>query len=178
MGMGNIDPNLGLVQKPLPNSGPMISMVKGRPGVYWDAAGEPATDDMAIAAGFDLKRERLMKRKDELLAEATAEIEADFKAAAAAIEAGIDEELARTSDDNGAGDGAGSGDPDNGEPFVTTNANGRPRSARIVQGGPIRDMTYAIAGEKRGWAVKDRDSGQVYDEGLDEEKAVEILLEE
>ncbi len=175
MGTGDIDLNLGLVQRPLPNNGPHISMVKSRPGVYFDATGDPATDEMAIAAGFDVPHDRLLKKKSEMLALATAEIEEDFKRASAAIEAGIDDEMERVAKAKGDGDGAKA---DNGEPFVDTNANNRPRAARIVQGGPVREMEYVASGDDRGWTVKDRDSGQVYDAELEEEQAVKILLEE
>lgn len=176
MGTGDIDLNLGLVQRPLPNNGPHISMVKSRPGVYFDAAGDPATDEMAIAAGFDVPKDRLLKKKSELLAEATAEIEEKIRREMAAAEAGIDEKLAKG---DGDGSGGGEGDKvDDGSPFVHTNANNRPREARLVQGGPVREMEYFNSGDDKGWTVRDRDSGQIYDARLEEEQAVKILLEE
>ncbi len=174
MGTGDIDLNLGLIQKPLPDNGPHISMVKSRPGVYFDASGDPATDKMAVDAGFDVTRDRLLKKKSELLAEATAEIEGRIKEEMAAMEAGIDDEIARRAD----GDGDKEPEKDDGEPFVHTSAAGRPRSARLVQGGPVKEMEYVASGDDRGWVVKDRDSGQVYDAKLEEEQAVAILLEE
>ncbi len=175
MGLEDINPNRGLVQKPLPNGGPCISMVKSQPGVFYDAKGEICPDEMAESAGFDVVALKRQKAKSEELAKVTAEIEERFRGekadATAAVEAGESPSTGTT----GAPDLKGE-EPEDGSPFVLTTAGDEPRVARATQDGPVKEMVYVTAGPDRGWVVRDRDSGRDFGIGLSKEEATELLL--
>jgi hypothetical protein len=177
VGLENINPNLGLIQKPLPDGGPRISMVKSKPGVFYDAKGELCTDEMAESAGFDVKALKLRKAKDEALVKATAAIEERFKTE-------LDDETAAIEEGESPRTGIGipadlkGNEPEDGAPFVLTTAGDEPRVARPTRDGPVKKMDYIGKGTNRGWTVKDRDSGREIEAGLSKEDATDLLLKE
>jgi hypothetical protein len=179
MALEDIDLNRGLVQRPLPNGGPLISACKTVPGVYFDANGILATDEMAVAAGFDVEGDRRLKAKTEALSKAKAKIDAEFEKAAAALDAKTDAELEEeglVEPGSLVSPDAATLEPHNKEPFITKSSGGEPRVARVVPNGPVKEMKYDP--KKQGWTVSDRDTGKVLKSGLDKEDALELLLKE
>ncbi len=178
MGKGDIDPNLGLIQRALPDGGPLISMVKGRPGIYWDSTGEPASDDTAAKAGFDVKGDKQLRAKEAAKAKAYAKIETDFAKQAAELDKMSDDELERegiVEPGSLPGPNAG-GDDELAPPFITTNAANEPRTVRVVPGGPVKEMEYIQA--DTGWTVTNLDTEEVLATGLNKDDALELLLKE
>ena len=177
MSLENIDPNRGLVQKPLPDGGPLISMCKTVPGVYFDANGVLCSDELAALAGFDVKGDKQLKAKNEAHEKARQKIEEQFAKDTAALDAGGGGSPDAGAAGEGDGDGGDGGDSaDDGTPFVDRTSGGEPRVARTVQGGPVKEMEYHSSSNT--WAVKNRDTGEILDEGLKKEDAGELLLTE
>ncbi len=174
MGMEDINPNRGLVQRPLPNGGPLISMCKKVPGIYFDANGEPCSDELAASAGFDVKADKKLKAKNEAHEIARAKIEAKFAEDTAALDSGADPEPDET-DETDETEGEGS-ETDEGATFIERTHAGKPRVARTVQGGPVKKMEY-IQGEQA-WSVFNRDTKAIIASGMDEEAATDLLLAE
>jgi hypothetical protein len=179
MVLEDIDPNRGLICKPLPNAGPLISMCKTVPGVYFDASGDPATDEMAERAGFDVAGDRIVMEKNAAKAQAIARIDAQF----AQESAKIDEEYSELNTPSGsmapsvpAAQPAAAPGVDDGAPFIEKTGTGEPRVARTVQGGIVKVMEYVQ--KDTAWKVYDRDTGETIDDGLDKDDAVELLLAE
>jgi hypothetical protein len=174
MSLEDINPNRGLIQRPLPNGGPLISMAKDTPGVYFDANGVQVDDDLAASAGFDVEGDRILQRKAAAKAAANKKIEEQFAAEKARIDGMSDDELVAESDAADAGD-----DPvrDDGAPFIEKNASGEPRRARTVQDGPVKEMVYSNTAPQ-GWKVINADTGETIDEELNQEAAMELLLAE
>ena len=175
MGIEDINPNLGLTQKPLPDGGPRISMVKSKPGVFYDAKGDLCSDEMAEEAGFDVKALKRRKEKNEALAKATAAIEERFKDEMADAAADIEADESPRTGIGIPADLQGE-EPMDGAPFVLTTAGGEPRVARATQDGPVKKMDYIGKGTDRGWAVSDRDSGREFCVALSKEEATDLLL--
>lgn len=178
MGLEDINPNRGLVQRPLPNGGPLISMCKTVPGVYFDANGLQVSDDLAASAGFDVAGDKRTKAKNEAIENEKAKIEAKFAEEAAKVDRMSDAEL----EEKGLVE-PGSLTPDpvtatepKDLPFITKTSTGEPRVARTVPGGIVKIMEYDQ--KAQGWTVKDRDSGKVLGKKLDKEAATELLLAE
>jgi hypothetical protein len=179
MALQDIDLNRGLMQRPLPKGGPLISMCKKVPGVYFDANGILATDEMAVAAGFDVDGDRRLQAKTEALSKAKAKIDAEFAKAAKELDAKTDAELEEeglVAPGSLVDPKASILEPHNKEPFITKSSGGEPRVARVVPGGPVKEMKYDP--KKQGWTVSDRDTGKVLKSGLDKEDALELLLKE
>jgi len=166
MGKGEVNPNLGLMCKPLPEGGPMIIMVKTRPGVYFDVNGDPASDELANMAGFDVAADRKFMRKEAAKAEALAKVEAQFAEESEAIEAEFADAPAEPAP-------AAPTESEAAGVLVET-SSGEPRVVRLVDGGPVRVMEY-VNGD--GWKVFDRDSGEVFESGLEKNAASELLVE-
>lgn len=75
--MAGVDLDRGCIQQMHPN-GSLISMYRDAPGVYYGESGQPVRDDVAEAAGFDVKSLRIARRKGELLEEFKAKLDRDF----------------------------------------------------------------------------------------------------
>jgi len=173
MGKGEINPDLGLICRPMRHGGPLIIMVKSKPGVYFDAAGEVATDEMAALARFDVEGDRLIQSKELAKAAALAKIEKQFAADSKdldgmtrdeMVEAGLVEEAPpATAETTKAG-------------VLVKTSTGEPRAVRLVDGGPVRVMEYE--GQERSWKVFDRDSGHIFGDGLERVDASELLVEQ
>ena len=175
MALENVDPNRGLIQKPLPHGGPLISMCRDVPGIYFDANGHRVSDEMAAKAGFDVEGDRTKKLKAEAKKKALDKIDAQFAEEAAKVDQMTDSELEEAS---GAASGTlASGNSDE-APFVEKNAAGEPRVARTVPGGPVKEMKFdpKASDKKKAWAVVERESGAVLDSELPKGDATEVLL--
>ncbi len=176
MGLEDINPNRGLVQKPLPNGGPLISMCKTVPGVYFDANGILCSDDLAASAGFDVAGDKKLKAKNEAHEKARAKVEARFAKDTAALNSGADPEPDEDDPDETDETATEGSETDEGATFIERTHAGKPRVARTVQGGPVKKMEY-IQGEQA-WSVFDRDTKAIIESGLDEEAATDLLLAE
>jgi hypothetical protein len=172
MGKGEINPNLGLVCKPLPDGGPHIIMVKSIPGVFRDMNGEIVSDEMAGSAGFDVAKLQREAAKETAKSEALAAVEAKFAKESAAIDGMSDEELGIDNPPASSPEASG----EDTAPFVQRNSANEPRACRLVEGGPVRVMEYVNA--DKGWKVFDRDSGEVFGKALDKAEAEELLVGE
>jgi hypothetical protein len=178
MGLEDIDLNRGLVQMPLPNGGPLISMCKTVPGVFFDASGIRVDDSMAASAGFDVAALRRDKAKGEALETQRKKIEAQFAADKAELDSKTDAQL----EEEGLV-APGSLLPDPAEaaepadiPFLGKTSGGEPRVARVVLGGPIKEMEYDP--KAKGWTVIERASGKILGSKMTKDKATELLLAE
>jgi hypothetical protein len=179
MALEDIDLNRGLVQKPLPKGGPLISMCKTVPGVFFDSNGIKVDDAMAASAGFDVGELRREKAKGEALETQRKKIEAQFSAETARLDGMSDAEL----EEEGlvpAGsllpDPVEAAEPLDRTPFITKTSSGEPRRARVVTDGPVKEMQYDA--KAKGWSVRDCDSGKVLGSKLTKDKATELLLAE
>ena len=177
MALADINPNRGLVCKPLPNGGPLISMCKTVPGVYFDASGEPISDELAASAGFDVATNRVEMKKSAAKAVAMEKIDAQFAKDSAKIDAMTDADL----EEEGIVEpgslipaAAVKAEPVGEQLFVTKTSGGEPRVARTVLGGPVKVMEYDT--KKNAWRVVNRDSGKTIKAGLSKEDAMELLL--
>lgn len=182
-----INPDRGITSKPLPNGGPMIHMVKSEPGVYYDATGRVATDEQAIQAGFDVRRQRLEAEKNRRIAEATAEVEREMAERLQSLEREVTEELDEAPPEvfqqpqqpqgASAGDEPDDGEPDDGSPFVYPNEE-EPRRARLVQDGPVRAIRYDR--RSHDWEINeetdDPENPRAIATGLDKDTAMAALL--
>jgi hypothetical protein len=173
MALEDINPDRGLIQKPLPHGGPLISMCKTAPGIFFDASGNPTSDETAAAAGFDVKALKRLRAKNTALEEQRKKIEAQFADDSKALE----EEFAGDGPGQAAeADQAGDGQGTEGAPFIEKTKGGDPRVARTVQDGPVKEMEYVQ--QDRGWKVTNRDTNEILDESLEEADAIELLLAE
>jgi hypothetical protein len=179
MGREDIDLNRGLVQMPLPNGGPLISMCKTVPGVFFDASGIRVDDAMAASAGYDVAALRREKAKGEALETQRKKIEAQFATDKAELDSKTDAQL----EEEGlvpAGsltpDPVTAAEPLDRSPFLTKTAGGEPRVARVVADGPVKVMEYDA--KAKGWQVTDRDSGKTLGSKLTKDKATTLLLAE
>jgi hypothetical protein len=179
MSLEDIDLNRGLVQMPLPNGGPLISMCKTVPGVFFDANGIQVSDAMAASCGYDVAALRREKAKGEALDTERKKIEAKFAKDAAALDAKTDAQL----EEEGlvpAGsltpDPIAAAEPLDRSPFLTKTSSGEPRRARVVADGPVKEMEYDA--KAKGWSVTDCDSGKVLGSKLTKDKATTLLLAE
>lgn len=173
MALSDVNLNRGLVQMPLPNSGPLISMCKTVPGVYFDSSGNSVSDEMAAQAGFDVPLHKRLRAKDEALNKAKAKIESEFEKASTEIDGMSDDELAEAA---GSEPEPAATKQDDGEPFIQRNSKQEPRAARVVKGGDVREMVYDASSGT--WAVNNRTTGKVVEDGLEKEDAIELLLAE
>lgn len=161
MGREDISPDLGTIARPLPSGGPWIVMVKSRPGVYYDAGGDPVPDKLAEEAGFDVAAHRREREKYAALEKARSEIEDRFKDEIRKVER--EHSKAEPPADDG--------------PFVEkTSTSQEPRRARLKKGGPIRAMVYDRP--TNSWSVVDETAGVTLVEGLEKGDAIEALLAE
>jgi hypothetical protein len=164
---------------PLPNSGPLISMCKSVPGVFFDANGEQISDALAASAGFDVAALRREKAKGEAMEVQRQKIEERFAADKAELDSKTDAQL----EEEGlvpAGsltpDPVAAAEPLDRSPFLTKTAGGEPRVARVVADGPVRVMEYDA--KAKGWQVADRDSGKILGSKMTKVKATDLLLAE
>ena len=183
MGNENVNPNRGLESKPLPGGGPLISMCKTVPGVYFDASGVEASDEMAAEAGFDVAGNKAKRAKAKAQEIAMAKVEAQFAEEAKKIDSMSDAEM----EEEGIVEPGslvdtkrGALEPKDGSPFITKTGDGEPRVARILPGGPVRIMTFKLNPKepKKGWTITNRDTENVVRKGLTKEDATMLLLEE
>lgn len=177
MSLADINPNRGLICKPLPNGGPLISMCKTVPGLYFDASGNPISDELAASAGFDVSTDKAEMKKSAAKATALEKIDATFAEETAKIDAMSDAEL----EEKGVVEpgslipsDAVKAEPVGEQLFVTKTSGGEPRVARTELGGPVRKMEYES--KKSSWKVFNRDTGKTIKAGLSKEDAMELLL--
>ena len=166
MALADVDPNRGMMYKPLPNGGPMIAMCKTEPGIYFDSKGNLVPDEMASAAGYDVKINRATRAKTRAKKSALEKIDAQFAKASSDIDEMTPDEMEEK--------GLVEPTPKDGATFVTRNAAGEPRTARTTEGGPVKEMSYVQRDQS--WKIADQDTGEVYGDGLDKEDATELLL--
>ena len=177
MGKEDINPNLGLISRPLPNGGPLISMVKSKPGVYYDVNGEPVSDEMAQEAGFDVPSAKREKAKRDAKADAMAKIDARFAKESAEVDSLSDsdmEEKGMVAPGSFIDPSSKAAEPGYGQPFVTKTSTGEPRVARLVKDGPVMVMEYDL--KAKGWKIYNRETGKVVASKLSKEDATELLL--
>jgi hypothetical protein len=152
--------------------GPLISMCKTEPGVFFDASGNPISDAMAEEAGFDVAGLKRLRDKNAALEVQRKRIEAQFADDTKALDREFADEPAPVA----APVAAPATAPDDGAPFIERTKGGDPRVARTVQDGPVKVMEYVQ--QDRGWKVTNRDTGEILDESLEEADAIELLLAE
>lgn len=178
-----INLNRGLTLKTLPGGGAVVSMCKSTPGIYFDAAGNRASDEMATAAGFDVRVDRLKGLRDQRLAEATERINKDMEELIAREEAEITkatdplnpnvEDPEAFSIEMPEGLPAVVAPVDDGSTFVEPNEK-RPRRCRLEQDGPIREIKYNLNGDQFWELIV---AGEVVQGQLIQEDAVRALME-
>jgi hypothetical protein len=81
-----IDLDRGVEYRAIGQHGPSIYMYADDPGTYLDAHGVPVSDELAAAAGFDVKKHRLLKARTAKIAEAKAAIDEQYRAMLADID--------------------------------------------------------------------------------------------
>jgi hypothetical protein len=176
MSIENINPNRGLISRPLPKGGPLISMARDEPGIYFDASGNKVSDTIAAEARFDVAGDRAIRAKNEAKAEAVAKIERQFSDDKREIDGMSDEDMVDAGMIAESPLDTSTSEVDSGQPFVTKTKSGEPRVARTVQDGPVKVMEY-VAGENA-WRVYNRDTEEEIEGGLEKEDATELLLAE
>jgi hypothetical protein len=77
--MGSLDLNRGVMTKFHPQNGMKISQYIDSPGVYYTDTAEPVPPELARQAGFNVEKDMRNKLKNERLAAAKRQIEAEMR---------------------------------------------------------------------------------------------------
>jgi hypothetical protein len=146
-------------------------MCKTVPGVYFDASGNPISDELAASAGFDVQKDRRERAKTEAIEAQRKKIEAQFADDTEALKGMSDKDL-----EESGGMEPGALAAPGGDPFIERTSSGEPRVARAVADGPVKEMKYD--GKAKSWAVINRDTGETLDSELSKDAATGLLLAE